>query len=262
MTRSMAWVHLKEKERKKEDQMSRHFEVKKQVERVEKNINHELEIINKTACGEMERQMKVIRTLESQCHKLTNNTAKEQAKANQDIKELQRQNRELRQELTKLRNEMQGLKTELHKRDRAQTEEDFGNYDPMELFENREIVFRTDSGRRQLDSPPRNPQYSPRHGQRSTRKEKKHGSITVSGQDTPPRQSFHSSSQQERSPGKTRVLRENAAITQWERQYQDQEARHQYGPMKSVSYAAATSASSRYSRHEEPRAKKALVVRR
>ena len=256
MTRAMAWIHLKEKERKKEDQVSRQVEIKKQVDRIGNNLNQELAEINQHAIQEMERQDKEVKKLESQYKRLSNTTATDQAKTNQDIAALQRANKELRGELAKMKEEMEGLKTELRKRDRNQTHSDrnFTDYDPMERFENRDVVFRTDQGPRQQGTPRRHTHCSPSQEQKSARKARNH-------EDTPRRHPHIFSGYVRRSARKDRDQQESVAVAQWESRYQEQEGRHRHGPMKSVSYAAAATGLTT-SRYEHPKARRALAVRK
>ena len=79
--------------------MSRQAEIRREVSRLEANIDQELQTINKEAECQMERQMELIRTLETHYKQLADRTAKDQAKAKQEMNELQRENRELRREL-------------------------------------------------------------------------------------------------------------------------------------------------------------------
>ena len=200
----------------------------------------------------MERQMELIRTLETHYKQLADRTAKDQAKAKQEMNELQRENQELRRELAELKADVQGMNAENYKKqDRPRQQRDFGDYDPMNIFENRDIVFRTDTGHRQPSTPQRRPPYSPKHANRSTRKGR-----GQQDQDSPQRRAHFSSNQVCRSLEKPKD-REAAAVSQWEQRYQDQGARHYYGPMKSVSYASVTGSS--FTRTEPPRARRSLV---
>lgn len=262
MTRGMAWNHLKEKQRKNEDQVSRQREIKKQVDRIGNNLNQELAEINQSAIKEMERQSHEVKKLDSQLKHLSNATARDQEKANQVIAALQSDNKELRREMAKLKAEVEGLRTELRRQDQDQANRNFTEYDPMDRFMNREIVFRTDQGQRKQVTPHRGPSFSPKQAQRSSRKDKNQEIRTDSGNVTPRRHTYYSPSRQRRSPAKVRNPQDRVAIDQWEKKYEDQEARHHYGPMKSVSYAAAATTGHRVIRNEQPRARRALVERR
>ena len=265
MTRGMAWIHLKEKQRKNEDQVSRHREIKKQVDRIGNNLNQELAEINQSAVQEMERQSHEVKKLDSQFKRLSNTVAMDQEKANQEIAALRRDNKELKREMAKLKEELEGLRTELRSQERDQANKNFTAYDPMERFMNRDVVFRTDQSPHKQITPPRRPSYSPKQTLRSSRKDKHHENSTVSGNDTPRRHTLYSPSRQHRSPARARIQQDRTVIDlrpEWEKRYDDQEARHHYGPMKTVTYAAATTNGSRINRKEQPRARRALEERR
>ena len=121
---------------------------------------------------------------------------------------------------------------------------------------NREIVFRTDRDPRKQETPPRRSSYSPKNTQR---KDKHQESSNVLGKGTPRRLTFYSPCRQHRSPTKASNEQDRAAIDQWEKRYEDQEARHNYGPMKTLTYAAATT--SGYRRNEQPRTRRTLERR-
>ena len=264
MTRAMAWKHLKEKERKREDQVSRENEIKRQVGRMENHLSGELDNIYKHtmkelekqdihAVKELDRQNRKIMDLEAQVHKVSLDSANEKAKANRDIKDLQHENKTLQQEMKKLKEDMALLRAELDKRANQQEkreqvqlhrdkQREFGDFDPLDRFENRDIVFRTDKGprrhispqrqavspRRHEESPPRRPPYTPNH----------------------------------KSAKKVRQQNDAVAVRQWEARYEDQGGRHNYGPMKTLSYSEATYTGPRNSRSEQPRARREGVYRR
>ena len=238
MTRGMAWAHLKEKERKKEDQNSRNIEIRKQVIRMENNLNQEIEEINKHAEQELQRQMDLIHSLAADYKRLEDNYARDQAKAKEHITELQRENRGLRKELDQVRRDVEELKTGLCRREERQPQKQthfgkkLGDYDPMEVFENRDIVWRTDDESRRPTSPPRRPSHSPSHA----RKERNYREMTQAHET--PRKHTRFPPYVSRSAKKGA----DAAVAQWESRYEEQGARHQCGPMKSVSYAKATGA--------------------
>merc|ERR1711963_414312 len=128
--------------------------------------------------------------------------------------ELQHENRELRRELAQLQEDVQGMKTELNKKqDRPRPQRDFGNYDPMEMFENRDAVFRTDNGPRHPSSPHRRPPKSPKQANRSTRKGRSQQAANED-QDKFGRRAQYSSNHVRRSFEKERDL-EAAAVSQW-----------------------------------------------
>ena len=255
MTRAMAWVHLKEKERTKEDQNSTNTEIRKQVTRIEHNLNQEIEEINKHADSELQKQTDLIQSVAADYKKLQENYARDQAKAREHILELQHENRSLRKELNQLKEDVEELKTDLYKQEKTQHQKQkhfgksLGDYDPMELFENRDIVWRTDNEQRRPPTPPRRHSHSPSH----TRKERNYRDTTYA-QETP-RKHTQFPPYVRRSARKDR----DAAVSQWETRYEEQGAgaRHQCGPMKSVSYANA--AGSTYTRTAGSRARRTLV---
>ena len=147
----------------------------------------------------------------------------------------------------------------MRRQDRDQAKSNFTAYDPMEKFMNREIVFRTDQDPCKQVTPPRRPSHSPKHVHRSSRKDKPQESSMEAGNDTPRRHTLYAPSRNPRSPAKARHQQDRVAIDQWEKRYEDQEARHNYGPMKTLTYAAATT--SGYRRNEQPRTRRTLERR-